>query len=168
MTTCAISDCGRRTAARGWCWKHYLRWYRHGDPVNLPDWKRDLAERFWEKVDFEGEGGCWLWTSALDTGGYGAFHRDGKQAAHRVAYELKVGQPPKGLQAHHLCGVRACVNPEHLAWLLPSVHGALHSLKRVRCPQGHAYTPENTYVSPTTGVRSCLLCRQVRNAARYR
>lgn len=28
-------------------------------------------ERFWAKVDKSGE--CWLWTSAISPGGYGAF-----------------------------------------------------------------------------------------------
>lgn len=29
---CSIKGCGRDTSARGWCKKHYMCWYRYGDP----------------------------------------------------------------------------------------------------------------------------------------
>jgi hypothetical protein len=29
---CAISACGKLSRKRGWCYTHYSRWYRHGDP----------------------------------------------------------------------------------------------------------------------------------------
>lgn len=31
--TCAIDGCERPVSKRGWCNAHYLRWYRHGDPL---------------------------------------------------------------------------------------------------------------------------------------
>lgn len=31
--TCSIADCGRTATTRGWCTKHYTRWWRHGDPT---------------------------------------------------------------------------------------------------------------------------------------
>ena len=30
--------------------------------------------------------------------------------------------------------------------------------RRVRCPRGHALTPVNVYVSPSSGRTSCRLC----------
>jgi endogenous inhibitor of DNA gyrase (YacG/DUF329 family) len=33
--TCSIEDCDKRTARRGWCYTHYGRWYRNGDPLKL-------------------------------------------------------------------------------------------------------------------------------------
>lgn len=30
---CSIEDCEGSVEARGWCRKHYGRWYRHGDPL---------------------------------------------------------------------------------------------------------------------------------------
>ena len=30
---CSITDCGEVTHAREWCYKHYLRWWKHGDPL---------------------------------------------------------------------------------------------------------------------------------------
>lgn len=32
MKVCKIKGCGGSVTARGWCVKHYLRWYKHGDP----------------------------------------------------------------------------------------------------------------------------------------
>lgn len=37
--TCSLDGCLERVFARGWCGKHYRRWYKHGDPlaeVNVP------------------------------------------------------------------------------------------------------------------------------------
>jgi len=31
--TCTIDGCDSDAIGRGWCKKHYNRWYRHGDPV---------------------------------------------------------------------------------------------------------------------------------------
>lgn len=31
MTVCAVEDCENRSSSRGWCKKHYSRWFRYGD-----------------------------------------------------------------------------------------------------------------------------------------
>jgi hypothetical protein len=60
---------------------------------------------------------CWLWTGSLDLKGYGTVRRRGKTArAHRVAYQLWVGDIPNGLHVLHRCDLRSCCNPQHL-WL---------------------------------------------------
>lgn len=72
-------------------------------------------ERFWQKVDHR-VGGCWLWTSATDTWGYGMIAIDGRNvSAHRFAYELMVGPILKGwtIDHRHTCP-KNCVNPAHL------------------------------------------------------
>lgn len=37
MKTCSVEGCERsadvRGTARGWCYKHYTRWRKHGDPL---------------------------------------------------------------------------------------------------------------------------------------
>jgi hypothetical protein len=75
--------------------------------------------RFWAKV--KRSDGCWLWTAATFKNGYGMFaagrFANGKtdtRYAHRVAYELCIGQIPGGLQIRHSCDTPACCNPDHL------------------------------------------------------
>lgn len=41
-------------------------------------------------------------------------------------------------------------------------------LERSICLRGHPFTPENTYVYPSTGRRSCRICRQGRQRRYYR
>lgn len=73
-----------------------------------------LAARFWARVQ-KGEG-CWLWTGAVSTNGYGAFGRwhGDSSGAHRTAYELAFGEIPPGLFVCHRCDVKRCVRPDHL------------------------------------------------------
>ena len=74
-----------------------------------------LEERFWSKVNKDGEGGCWIWTSATNTDGYGKFELDYKMiAAHRLSFELFNGPIPRGKYICHRCNRRNCVNPDHL------------------------------------------------------
>ena len=63
------------------------------------------------------EDGCWIWLKAKDKKrGYGySFAGPGKsRKAHRIIYEMKYGPIPKGLELDHICGITACVNPDHL------------------------------------------------------
>src|SRR5260370_41696979 len=71
------------------------------------------------------DNGCWLWLSALSHNGYGEATRITgsleqktrkytRARAHRLAYEMLVGDIPKGMVLDHLCGVRSCINPKHL------------------------------------------------------
>jgi hypothetical protein len=52
-------------------------------------------------------------------GGYGWA---GSGRAHRVAWERLVGPIPPGHDLHHLCGVKLCVNPDHLEPRLAGKH----------------------------------------------
>ncbi len=60
---------------------------------------------------------CWVFSNgdSIDGEGYGRVKRDGRSyQAHRLLYEQVVGSIPGGLVLDHLCGVRRCVNPDHL------------------------------------------------------
>jgi len=73
-----------------------------------------MNDRFWSKVNKTNT--CWLWEGTVENTGYGSFavsHTKGV-LAHRLAYELSVGEIPSGLTLDHLCRVRNCVNPDHL------------------------------------------------------
>lgn len=67
--------------------------------------------------------GCWRWTKALTTVGYGHFSiRSVYYQAHLLLYILHVGPLPGGLEPDHLCRNRWCVNPHHLEFVTHAVN----------------------------------------------
>lgn len=136
-------------------------------------------DRFWPKVDFDGPGGCWLWTGALTTAGYGQTRILGagsKQAlVHRLSYEIVHGVIPEGYQIDHLCRVRNCLNPEHLE----VVTGRQNTLRgntrpaanvaKTHCPAQHPYDETNTVIKPGRygPRRVCRTCQNAQKRARY-
>ena len=127
-------------------------------------------DRFMDKVSPEPNSGCWLWTAFVNPGGYGTFWMGDKLTmAHRTAYKMFVGEIPDGLELDHLCRVRSCVNPDHLEAVTSqenSQRGKSANREKTHCPQGHEYSAENTYVTPS-GHRQCREC-QDRRRAEYR
>lgn len=73
------------------------------------------AERLLSRIEYDPNGGCWLWSGGL-VDGYGRLGASGlaNVKAYRLAYELFRGPIPDGLSVLHSCDVRACVNPAHL------------------------------------------------------
>lgn len=137
------------------------------------------AARFWSKVDRDGPiperaghlGPCWLWTGFIHPSGYGTFSVGKKNhRVHRYSYEQMVGPIPDGYHVDHLCFVPACVNPAHLEAVTPyeNVRRSSawdHFRGKTHCPQGHAYTPENTQITPNGQGRvgrKCLACHRER------
>ena len=57
MAICSVSKCEKPAHARTWCWTHYQRWYKHGNPDTVlpgghkkgfkPWWSRRGVENKW-------------------------------------------------------------------------------------------------------------------------
>lgn len=116
-----------------------------------------------------------MWTGALAKGHglYTVRPPSGARysvGAHRLAWELLVGEIPDGLVLDHTCHTPACVNPWHLDPVPGRVNTSAGRRAPARtragrkadvCSRGHALTPENTYIAVTNRMcRTCLRDRR--------
>lgn len=163
---CSVPGCGNPHKGRGFCNKHLIRWRKYGDPHTHLN-ARDVADRFWEKVDQSAD--CWLWTATIGIYGYGKFHMEGRpHDAHRVAWLLTHGAVPEDLQLDHLCRNRVCVNPAHLEpvsqrenILRGTAPTALNAAK-THCIHGHELSGANVYHrKDRAGRRQCRECSRI-------
>jgi hypothetical protein len=130
---------------------------------------------FWNRVDLDGPpanlrpdlGPCWLWTGAVDAGGYGRVRWKGTNThAHLVTKDMATGPGrPRGLRFEPFaCGIRRCVNPDHWRPKVgqDSVAGARGLARwnfgRARCIEGHPFTSANILLVP--GGWACRTCRK--------
>lgn len=79
---------------------------------------KSIAERFWKRVRID-PSGCWLWTGACTTAGYGTINSGGPGPTmtllvHRLIWEWWWGDIPAGLCICHRCDRQNCVRPSHL------------------------------------------------------
>ena len=106
---------------------------------------------------------CWGWSGGKSPNGRGRFRN---RNAYVVSYELFVGPIPDKLTIDHLCRNPECSNPKHLEAVTQQVNtlrgvgpSALNA-KKTHCPQGHEYTPENTYYRGKNHSRRCRTCNR--------
>lgn len=146
---------------------------RKGTPKDT----RPGKQRYWARTEMpSGENiceQCWKWIGYINPStGYGQITVNGQShVAYRFGYEMLFGTVPEGLELDHLCRNRWCVNPHHLEPVTRQVNSHRgesfcgRNARKAHCPQGHPYTPENTYFCPK-GRRECRTCRQVASAKR--
>lgn len=128
-----------------------------------------LERRLVGKLDRPNDG-CWLFTGVLDAGGYGLLwdaRRRNNSKAHRIAYEVWVGDIPAGCDVHHRCHQRACCNPMHLEAIPSADHNSMHHL-RDACAQGHPFPRPVVLVGGQQLCRPCAreACRRYRERRR--
>lgn len=128
-----------------------------------------------DKVFTEWNTECWLWHS-VNKDGYGRGVATGTGpkntiTPHRLAYTLRYGAIPEGLQIDHKCNTPACYNPEHLQ-LATAQENIARSERatKTHCVNGHPLEGANLYYDTKPGgyrQRSCKLCRKEINRRQY-
>lgn len=117
---CSIPNCFNRYAARGYCFKHYMRLRNHGDPLGGGTEKGE-ARKFYDDVvrNYDGND-CLIWPYARNPQGYAPITIDGKtREISRLLCEEANGPPPTPKhEAAHSCGNGrlGCVTKKHLSW----------------------------------------------------
>jgi hypothetical protein len=87
---------------------------------------------------------------------------------HRLVLAAFVGPCPPGQQARHWDDVGTNNTLSNLLWGTPSDNqhdmvrnGLNHNANKTHCPNGHEYTPENTYTKNSG--RKCRICTIARS-----
>jgi HNH endonuclease/NUMOD4 motif len=101
--------------------------------------------------------------------------RDGVERpvrVHHLVLEAHVGPRPAGLHGLHWDDDPLNNHVSNLRWGTDAENqrdttrnGNNHNANKTRCPRGHEYTPENTYVS-RKGKRNCRACARA-NQRKY-
>lgn len=120
-------------------------------PIDILD---SVKDRFWSRVAIAGKDDCWEWRAGRVAAGYGSFYMAGfLYRANRVAWAFHNATDPGDLHVCHTCDNPPCCNPAHL--FLGTTQDNMKDMVRkgrrvfpfaTHCPQGHAYSPENTYL----------------------
>lgn len=75
-----------------------------------------VVKEFMKRVEFDTNGGCWLWSGLTSVYGYGLSRTRGVTTAYRLSVLLFRGERALNDVLMHKCDVRCCVNPDHLTW----------------------------------------------------
>ena len=129
----------------------------------MKQFSKKLLKRFFDKISVNRKTECWEWTASLSCG-YGQISINTiPRRAHRISYEIFVGEIPRHLVIDHLCRNKKCVNPKHLELVTMRENvmrgigpTAINKAKTV-CLRGHLLSGDNLYVRPN-GNRECRTC----------
>lgn len=131
---------------------------------------RPTEIRFFEKITYEPNSGCWLWLAFTERE-YGRFlvSRNKGVWAHRFSWEYHNKKKiPKGKFILHKCDTPSCVNPNHLEIGTQRDNvddmikkGRHPTMGKTHCINGHEFTKENTQmVKKKDRPRHHRVCRE--------
>ena len=82
--------------------------------------------------DVDPNSGCHLWRGGIEPDGYGIYRVRGKSMrAHRAVWSVLRRPIMDETILHHTCGVRKCVNVDHMELLTRSAHTLLHNETKI-------------------------------------
>jgi hypothetical protein len=144
----------------------------------FPNYQVSSLGQVWSRARAMSRGG--ILAGGFDDAGYPKVTlMGGGQQATRTTHSLValafLGPKPDGLEVRHLDGNYGNPALTNLVYGTKSenaldavAHGTNFNRNKDRCPQGHPYDEENTYVPPSKPrSRLCRACKSTR-AARYR
>lgn len=147
---------------------------------SFPYGQKEEVLRFCSKLHIS-TSGCLEWNAGRTSHGYGVFDINGKSDyVHRWSYLWANGKltpknpkEPKSqeIQVDHTCLNRVCVNPKHLEEVTLRVNvlrgnGVFAvNARKVQCPRGHRYSPDNTMIQKRPNSRGVRVCRTCARAA---
>lgn len=105
---------------------------------DLLNYLQSLLERTYPKLSVVfTQDPCWIWWGALDRDGYPRkthpSHIKGSALVYRFLWCSLYGNPGENLQVDHACGVRSCINPNHLRLLPPRLNREYGDHRKLNC-----------------------------------
>lgn len=102
--------------------------------IVIADIRKCDVSRFSNAYMPEPNTGCWIWTKACSSAGYGnayiVINGTGRNiCAHRLSYIIHYGLVPEDKFVCHACDNKYCVNPQHL-WIGDNSDNMLDAYKK--------------------------------------
>lgn len=116
MKSCKMEGCEKKVRTAGFCSMHYVRWWRHRNPLEIlmHGNTKTIDQLLWNKAEID-LNGCLIFGGCKNYKGYGRAYFEGKEwSAARLAWYVTHGDIPDGLQVCHRCDNPPCINPDYL------------------------------------------------------